>query len=99
MSLSDNSHNRDLERDSDDVEFALTPQQVPAPQKPRKARATPKQKPQPQPRPLTISDAVALGPVACLQALFGADNVIYMTSNGRKTAAELRAQQKGKRHK
>ena len=97
MSLSDNK--RDLERDSDDVEFSLTPQQVPAPQKSRKARATPKQKPQPQPRPLTISDAVALGPVGCLQALFGADNVIYMTSEGRKTAAELRAQQQGKHHK
>ena len=106
MSPSANSH----EPAPDIVEFSLTPQQVPEPKKPRQSRSfsfssssssssSSKEKSQPQPRPLTISDAVALGPVGCLQALFFADNVIYMTSAGRKSAAELCAQQKGKHQK
>ena len=105
MSPSANRH----EPAPDIVEFSLTPQQVPEPKKPRQSRSfsssssssssSPKEKSQPQPRPLTISDAVALGSVGCLQALFSADNVIYMTSDGRKSAAELCAQQKGKHQK
>lgn len=75
MPLSDNS--QDL--DDDVVEFSLTPQVVPEPEKPRKPRVSKKQDTKPLPR----VDAVTWGPEACLQAIFQCTNVIYVNAGGK----------------
>ena len=77
MPLPDNNNHTDVDAD---LEFNLTPQQLPVPPKPRTTKtrvSSHKQATKPFPR----VDAVSMGPVACLEAILKCTNVVYINPN------------------